>query len=41
MDKLERYRDIVRRIIEEYASYKPSNGQIDTEAIVDREHDHY
>ena len=41
MDKLERYREIVRRIIEEYASYKPSHGHIDTEAIVDREHDHY
>ena len=25
----------------EYASYKPSNGQIETEAIVDPEKDHY
>lgn len=41
MDKLERYRSIVRAIIEEYASYKPSHGQIETEAIVDSEHDHY
>ena len=41
MDKIERYRLIVERLIEEYASYKPSNGQIDTEAIVDRERDHY
>lgn len=41
MDKLERYRDIVRRVIEEYASYKPANGQIETEAIVDRERNHY
>ena len=41
MDKRDRYREIVRGIIEEYASYKPSHGQIDTEAIVDREHDHY
>jgi hypothetical protein len=41
MDKLERYREIVRGVIEEYASYKPSHGQIETEAIVDREHDHY
>jgi hypothetical protein len=41
MDKLERYRAIVRAIIEEYASYKPSHGEIETEAIVDREHDHY
>jgi len=31
----------VSRLIEEYASYKPSHGQIETEAIVDRVKDHY
>lgn len=41
MDRLDRYRQIVRRIVEEYASYKPSHGQIETEAIVDPEKDHY
>lgn len=41
MDKLNKYRQIVRQIIEDYASYKPSNGDIDTEAIVDSEKDHY
>jgi hypothetical protein len=41
MDKVERYRDVVSRIVKEYASFKPSNGQIDTEAIIDREKDHY
>src|SRR5438445_13633935 len=41
MDKLERYREIVRRVVEDYASYKPSNGEIDTEAIVDPVRDHY
>ena len=41
MNKLERYRQIVRRVIEEYASYKPSNGQIDTEAIIDPTKDHF
>jgi hypothetical protein len=41
MDRVEHYREIVRRIIEEYASYKPSHGQIDTEAIIDPEKDHY
>ena len=41
MDKRERYRLIVSRLIEEYASYKPSHGQIETEAIVDRAKDHY
>src|SRR5262249_11759095 len=41
MDRVERYRQIVRRLVEEYASYKPSHGEIDTEAIVDAEKDHY
>ena len=41
MDRLERYREIVARVIEEYARYKPSHGQIETEAIIDRDRDHY
>lgn len=41
MDRVERYRQIVRRLIEEYARYKPSHGQIETEAVVDRDRDHY
>ena len=41
MDRLERYREAVRRVVEEYASYKPSHGQIESEAVIDRDHDHY
>src|SRR5437588_1213629 len=41
MDRLERYREIVRRLIAEYARYKPSHGRIETEAIVSRDSDHY
>jgi hypothetical protein len=41
MDRVEEYRRIVRRLIEECTSYKPSHGQIDTEAIVDPEKGHY
>ncbi|MBW3597214.1 MAG: XisI protein [Planctomycetes bacterium] len=41
MDRVDNYREIVRRLIEEYASYKPSHGEIETEAIVDAEKDHY
>lgn len=41
MDHLDCYRAIVHRLIEEYASYKPAYGDIRTEAVVDREHDHY
>jgi hypothetical protein len=35
------YREIVRRLIEEYASYKSSSGDIRTESVVGRAHDHY
>lgn len=41
MDRVDEYREIVSRLITEYAGYKPSHGQIDTEAILDRERDHY
>jgi hypothetical protein len=41
MDHLDRYRLIVARLIEEYASYKPAYGDIRTEAVIDREHDQY
>src|SRR5271167_2349050 len=41
MDRVDRYRVIVRRVIEEYAEGKPSQGQITTEAIVDPDKDHY
>ncbi len=41
MDPCQGYRDIVRALIAEHASCKPSHGQIRTEAVVDAEHDHY
>lgn len=41
MDQLTRYRAIVRRLIEEYASHKPAYGDIRTEAVIDAERDHY
>ncbi len=41
MDALTRYRDIVRKLIYEYANYKPSHGEIKTEAVIDSEKDHY
>jgi hypothetical protein len=41
MEKLARYRDIVERIVRDYASHKISHGQIETEAIIDRANDHY
>ncbi len=41
MDALAHYRDIVCQLIETYADTKPSHGQIESEAIIDTEKDHY
>ena len=41
MDRLEKYRNIVRALIREYARPKPVNGEIDTEEVADVERDHY
>jgi hypothetical protein len=41
MDRLETYRAAVVQLIHRYASYRPANGEIDSEAIIDRERDRY
>ena len=41
MDTVTRYREIVQRLIEEYAHYKPSHGEIDTEIVIDPARNHY
>lgn len=41
MDDLEQYRLIIRNIIEKYAQYKPSVGDIEVELIFNEENDHY
>src|SRR5205809_2874207 len=41
MGSVEQYRTIIRKVIDEYASYKPSHGKIETEVIVDPQRDHY
>lgn len=40
-NKLAKYREIARRVVTEYASYKLSYGDIKTEAVIDPELDHY
>ncbi len=40
-NKLQHFRDILRQIVTEYASYKPSNGDVETEAIIDPGENHY
>lgn len=41
VDKITRYREIVRQLILEYASHKLSHGDAVTEAVIDPERDHY
>lgn len=41
MEKLARYRQLVCELVERYAGYKFSYGQIETHAIIDTKRDHY
>lgn len=41
MDTIARYHKIVHNLMLEYASYKPSHGEIETEAIIDPAKGHY
>jgi hypothetical protein len=41
VDRLERYRDVVRRVVEEYARLAPSRRDVETEAVIDADRDHY
>ena len=41
MDKLTRYGELIQDILREYASYKPSYGQIEVEVVVDPVQRHF
>ncbi len=41
MDRIERYKEIVRRIICEHAAYTPSTGKITNETVFNDEAGHY
>ena len=41
MDKLDKYRQIVQRLMDEYASYKSQNPDIEQELICDTKRDRY
>ena len=41
MDTVTRYREVVRRLVQEYGDHRPYHGQIEAEVVVDPEHDHY
>jgi hypothetical protein len=41
MDRRNEYRRIIRQVLAEYARYRPANGDITTELVVDSERDHF
>jgi hypothetical protein len=41
MDKLSDYRLKVQQLLTKYLAYKPSYGEVEVEAIFDKERDHY
>jgi hypothetical protein len=41
MDKLERYRQIIQRILSEHAELSPASGDIETMPLCDLTHDNY
>jgi hypothetical protein len=41
MENLDRYRKIIRDLIQEYAQYQPARGDVQIEVIVDEANDHY
>lgn len=41
MDTVTRNQEVVTRLIHEYATHKPSHGDIDPQAVIDTERGHY
>ena len=41
MDGVATYRETVKRIITQYAAYKPSYGDVEVETVFDEARDHY
>ena len=41
MDSIGRYREVIRDLIQEYAKYRPANGDVQIEVIFDESNDHY
>ena len=41
MDQLEHYRQVTKQLLNEYAQYKPADGEIEMETIFDDRQDHY
>jgi XisI protein len=41
MDKVTHYRTVIQALLDEYAQYRPSYGQVEVEKVSDTVNDHY
>lgn len=41
MERIEKYKDYVEKIIKNYGHYKPSYGDVEVQVIIDKENHHY
>jgi hypothetical protein len=41
LEKLQTYRTLVKQLLEQYATYKPSHGDVEIQKNFDTERDHY
>ena len=41
LEKIDKYRSIIKQILSQYATYKPSYGDINIQTAFDTENDHY
>jgi hypothetical protein len=41
MDQVEKYRAAIKKLICEYAQFKPSLGEVNVETVFDEDRDHY
>jgi hypothetical protein len=41
MDRLSQYRELLKKLMSEYASHKPSYGDVQVEKVFDETQDHY
>ena len=41
MDKLSKYRQLIKHILSEYAHHQPASNHLETQAIFDEQREHY
>jgi hypothetical protein len=41
MDKIQHYRRLIRQLLQDHAQISSNKGDVETQIIVDSEHDHY